>query len=147
MFSLRIFLFVAAPTKWRSSIGSCKKKQWQSSLSRFSQIWLFTKNKVQIFNRPSIFLAMSQTNENQIYEYGKFCFSFFFLLHFWRLKNSKLASKFFSNFQFPLFGETSPLKLFFKILVRVLTSPLSSSSLAAFVFFIFLLAKISSNLA
>jgi hypothetical protein len=34
------------------------EKKWQSSLGRFSQIWLLTKYEIYIFNYPFIFLAI-----------------------------------------------------------------------------------------
>jgi hypothetical protein len=53
-------------------------KTWESSLRRFSQIWLQTTNKAQSFDDPSSFYVWLY-NENHMYESGNFL-TFFFSL-------------------------------------------------------------------
>jgi hypothetical protein len=52
----------ATVSKWRSSIGRCKKK-WLSSLGRFSQIWLSTIYEIQIFKHPSMSFWLHGKNQ------------------------------------------------------------------------------------
>jgi hypothetical protein len=52
----------------------CLQPKWLSSLGRFSQIWILTKNEVQIF---IVLVYFWLHPSNQIYEFGYF--SSFFL--------------------------------------------------------------------
>ncbi len=71
-----------------------------SSLRRFSQIWLYTRYEVQIFNQHHIFMD----TENQMWKSGNF-YSFFSFYQLLTLENLQNTS--FSNFLFSvsLLGE------------------------------------------